>query len=238
MRFLERFPSPAILVGHGSGATISWLAADQAPHLVAAIVAIEPTGPPFTNGWVNDGGKQIFKLRFPDPQSLPFPCIRPYGLSDIPMGFVPPPLFPSSFEELLQDAAYIDEVPKHERFQPIPFVKSVDPLTRTECYLQDEANGPVRKLPNLKNIPQCVVTVGPSFHTEYDYATVAFLRQAGVPVSHLKLPEEFWALWQWSSAHAGTQQLGHCKLANQMDYSDPRSPNQRILSSIPGWDGA
>lgn len=191
MRFLEKFPSPAILVGHGSGATISWLAADQAPHLVATIVAIEPTGPPFTNGWVNDGGKQIFKPRFPVPQSLPFPCIRPYGLSDIPMGFVPPPLFPSSFEELLQDVAYIDEVPKHERFQPIPFVRSVDSLTRTECYLQGEANGPVRKLPNLKDIPQCVVTAGSSFHTEYDYATVAFLRQAGMPVSHLKFPEDF-----------------------------------------------
>lgn len=98
---------------------------------------------------------------------------------------------PVAFEELLQDAAYIDEVPKHERFQPIPFVRSVDQLTRTKYYLQGEANGPVRKLPNLKDIPQCVVTAGSSFHTEYDYATVAFLRQAGVPVSHLKLPEDF-----------------------------------------------
>ncbi|MET4538632.1 pimeloyl-ACP methyl ester carboxylesterase [Arthrobacter bambusae] len=38
---------PAILVGHSAGAPAAWLAADSVPHLVHAVVAIEPIGPPF-----------------------------------------------------------------------------------------------------------------------------------------------------------------------------------------------
>ncbi|KAK4201759.1 Alpha/beta hydrolase fold-1 [Triangularia verruculosa] len=190
--FLKRLPHPAILIGHGSGATISWLAADSAPDCVAAIIAIEPTGPPFTNGWVKQDGKQIFVPDFPDPTTLPLPSIRPYGLSDIPMGFVPPPVAPKDFtRELLQDSGYVDGVGGEERFQPIPFIQSIDPATKAPCYLQDDRYDPVRKLPNLQQIPQCVVTAGASHHGGYDYATVAFLRQAGVSVTHLNLGKDF-----------------------------------------------
>ncbi|KAK0714259.1 Alpha/beta hydrolase family-domain-containing protein [Apiosordaria backusii] len=187
---LRTLEHPAILVGHGSGATISWLAADLVPHRVAGIIAIEPTGPPFTDGWVNDGEKRIYAPTFPDPLSLPLPSIRPYGLSEIPMGFVPPPLPPRDTNQLIQDSAHVGAAGT-KGFQPIPFVPSIDPATKAPCYLQDELNGPVRTLPNLQNIPQCVVTGGSSFHSQFDYATVAFLRQAGVPVSHLKLIEDF-----------------------------------------------
>ncbi|KAK4180991.1 hypothetical protein QBC36DRAFT_351319 [Triangularia setosa] len=189
--FLGTLQHPAILVGHGSGATISWLAADWAPHLVAAIVAIEPTGPPFTDGWVNDSGKKIFMPHLPDPLSPPLPSARPYRLTDIPMSFVPPSLIPRDTNQLPRDSACVDDVAVNEWFQPIPFVLSVDPVTEAPCYLQDEANGPVRTLPNLQGIPKVVVTAGSSHRIRFDYATVAFLRQAGVPVSLLNLVEDF-----------------------------------------------
>ena len=45
---------------------------------------------------------------------------------------------------------------------------------------------PARKLVNLKNIPTAVITSEASYHTAYDDGTVAFLRQAGVSVDHIK----------------------------------------------------
>ncbi len=38
---------PAILIGHSQGAMLNWLIADARPELVKAIVAVEPTGPPW-----------------------------------------------------------------------------------------------------------------------------------------------------------------------------------------------
>ncbi len=52
-------------------------------------------------------------------------------------------------------------------------------------FLQDE---PARRLVNLRNIPAAIVTSEASYHTAYDDGTVAFLRQAGVKVDHIRLP--------------------------------------------------
>lgn len=49
---------------------------------------------------------------------------------------------------------------------------------------------PPRKLANLTHIPVLVVTAPASFHAQYDWCTVEFLRQAGVPVQHMKLEEQ------------------------------------------------
>jgi pimeloyl-ACP methyl ester carboxylesterase len=38
---------PAILMSHSAGGPMGWLVADARPHLVKALVAIEPMGPPF-----------------------------------------------------------------------------------------------------------------------------------------------------------------------------------------------
>ncbi|HUI59383.1 MAG TPA: alpha/beta hydrolase, partial [Steroidobacteraceae bacterium] len=39
---------PSILLTHSAGAPTGWLAADVRPHLVKAIIAVEPLGPPFS----------------------------------------------------------------------------------------------------------------------------------------------------------------------------------------------
>jgi len=52
--------------------------------------------------------------------------------------------------------------------------------------LQEE---PARQLVNLKNIPILITTSEASYHAPYDGGSVAFLKQAGCRVDHIRLPE-------------------------------------------------
>ena len=70
----------AILFSHSQSGTFGWLVADARPHLVAAIVAMEPSGPPvhdnLTHGapdWFSDGA-----------------LTKPYGLTAPPLAYDPP----------------------------------------------------------------------------------------------------------------------------------------------------
>ena len=184
LRFLKR---PAILVGHGSGANVAWLAADVAPDLIHAIVAVEPLGPPFGSALqVTNGG-----LR-PTSKFARAAGVRQYGLADIPMHFDPPVAAPESFEELFGVT--------YPTFEPIPVTKFYARGRQGKfCFEQDLSGLPVgnhtkskaepRKLANLVGIPQLVVTTEASFHRLSDWATVHFLRQAGTTVKHHRLEE-------------------------------------------------
>lgn len=52
------------------------------------------------------------------------------------------------------------------------------------CIIQAE---PARQLTSFKNIPVLLETAEASYHAVYDDCTANFLKQAGVPVEHLKL---------------------------------------------------
>jgi pimeloyl-ACP methyl ester carboxylesterase len=54
------------------------------------------------------------------------------------------------------------------------------------CLIQEE---PARQLVNLKNIPIAIVTSEASYHVAYDWGSVAFLRQAGCTVEHIRLTD-------------------------------------------------
>jgi pimeloyl-ACP methyl ester carboxylesterase len=54
------------------------------------------------------------------------------------------------------------------------------------CWFQKE---PARKLVNLAKMPIAIVTAEASPHTPYDHATSAYLRQAGVENTHIKLAD-------------------------------------------------
>ena len=54
------------------------------------------------------------------------------------------------------------------------------------CLIQEE---PACQLVNLKDIPIAIVTSEASYHVAYDWGSVAFLRQAGCTVEHIRLPE-------------------------------------------------
>jgi pimeloyl-ACP methyl ester carboxylesterase len=62
---------PAIILTHSMAGPYGWLLADGQPDLVKAIVAIEPSGPPFAGVSISRG-KQ-----------------RPYGIADIPLCYEP-----------------------------------------------------------------------------------------------------------------------------------------------------
>lgn len=63
---------PAILLTHSQGGLLGWVIAEARPQLVKAIVALEPSGPPFHNNAPND------------------PKARAYGITDIPIAYDPP----------------------------------------------------------------------------------------------------------------------------------------------------
>jgi pimeloyl-ACP methyl ester carboxylesterase len=67
---LER-TGPAVILTHSMAGPYGWILADQRPDLVKAIVAIEPSGPPFAGVSISKG-KQ-----------------RPYGVADIPLQYEP-----------------------------------------------------------------------------------------------------------------------------------------------------
>ena len=63
---------PAVLITHSQGAIAGWLWADARPELVKAIVAIEPSGPPFRSNIIKGY------------------TVKPYGITDIPLTYDPP----------------------------------------------------------------------------------------------------------------------------------------------------
>ena len=70
---------PSILLTHSQAGPFGWLLADACPEKVKAIVALEPTAPPFS----------------PDLKS---PKAKNYGLADVPMHFEPPVQSPEDFK--------------------------------------------------------------------------------------------------------------------------------------------
>lgn len=68
---------PAVLLTHSQSGAFGWPIADSRPELVKAIVAVEPSGPPFEDRVLLIG------------QS------RPWGLTDIPLTYDPPVADPS-----------------------------------------------------------------------------------------------------------------------------------------------
>lgn len=64
---------PVVLLGHSNGGAVLWATADARPGRVAAVVGLEPLGPPFRNevpGKIGDA--------------------RAYGLTDVPVAYEPP----------------------------------------------------------------------------------------------------------------------------------------------------
>ncbi|OJD29712.1 alpha beta-hydrolase [Diplodia corticola] len=93
---------------------------------------------------------------------------RAYGLTDAPLTYDPP----------VSDPA-VDLVQHVTRGNATAGI--------SDCVLQSP-NSTVRRLVNLEKIPTVVLTTEASYHVPYDWCTVKFLQQAGVPTDHLFLP--------------------------------------------------
>lgn len=77
---------PAVIVTHSQSGLLGWVIADSRPALVKAIVAIEPSGPPFHNAAAGN------------------PQARAWGVTDIPVQYDPPVSDPSQIETRRQAA--------------------------------------------------------------------------------------------------------------------------------------
>jgi pimeloyl-ACP methyl ester carboxylesterase len=72
---------PAILLTHSQSGPFGWLIADARPHLVSAILALEPNGPPFAEVEFSGGDPWFAYAESVD---------RRYGITRIPLDFEPP----------------------------------------------------------------------------------------------------------------------------------------------------
>ncbi|KAL7961941.1 Alpha/Beta hydrolase protein [Trichoderma compactum] len=170
----------AILIGQGAGCTAAWLAADAMPELVAKVVAIEPAGPPAAKAHVNHPAGRTYSSWLSRDDG-----VRKYGLADVALTFNPPAKEPS------QGPALDLEVRQHpnnsgcymaQKYVPGCVVSTKDAPLK---YGQES----VPQLVQLKQMNHAVLTAEASSHRMFDWATVMFMRQAGVSVDHFDLSQ-------------------------------------------------
>ncbi|MGZ5814443.1 MAG: alpha/beta hydrolase [Xanthobacteraceae bacterium] len=88
------------------------------------------------------------------------------GLADVPLAYDPPVPAGGALEFVRQDKP--------------------DKPDLVRCWLQKE---PARQLPNLKRIPVVIIMSEASYHAAYDHCTAAYLTQAGVPNTLIRLAD-------------------------------------------------
>ncbi|MBV8744651.1 MAG: alpha/beta fold hydrolase [Xanthobacteraceae bacterium] len=146
---------PSILLTHSQAGAFTWPVADARPDLVKAIVAIEPNGPPFY---------QVEFIGAPD-WFKQGPLALPYGISILPLTYVPTVSAPSDLQIVQQDKA--------------------DAPDLVRCWLQRD---PPRQLSRL-TMPILVLSSEASYHAPYDHCTVKYLQQAGVKPTFIRLAD-------------------------------------------------
>ncbi|KAJ5151408.1 uncharacterized protein N7482_010660 [Penicillium canariense] len=93
---------------------------------------------------------------------------RAYGLTDIPLTYLPAVTNP------------VTDLVKQ--------VITSNSSLYSDCVIQADSPAP-RQLINLAHVAVLVLTTESSYHAPYDWCTVKFLQQAGVPAQHLKLAD-------------------------------------------------
>ncbi|KAM3515426.1 hypothetical protein MY11210_000988 [Beauveria gryllotalpidicola] len=195
LRCLLKTIKKAILIGEGTGATASWLAADVVPEFVVGVVAIEPPGPPFCDGTVSRNGKRRF-----DSFTTFNPHRLKYGLSTIPLTYDPPVrpeldlrreptgLLPSSSPKESTGLHPLDLAlfVRQDTGKSMVLQYSPDDIPAGFIFKEKLTHGEgtmhVRKLSNLAKMRHVIITGEASSHSEYDVSTMYFMQQAGLTV--------------------------------------------------------
>ncbi|KAM0669797.1 hypothetical protein ACQRIU_000192 [Beauveria bassiana] len=195
LRCLLKTIKKAVLIGEGTGATASWLAADVVPEFVVGVVAIEPPGPPFCDGTVSRNGKRRF-----DTFTKFNPDRLKYGLSTIPLTYDPPvraeldlrkgptELLPSSYPKQSTGQHPLDLAlfVRQDNGKAMVLQYSPDNIPAGFIFMEKLTHGEgtmhVRKLDNLAKMRHVIITGEASSHSEYDGSTMHFMQQAGLTV--------------------------------------------------------
>ena len=101
---------PAILITHSQGAPSGWLIADARPKLVKAIIAVEPSGPPFAGKGVKG------------------PTRKPYGITDIPITYDPSP--EAGEDAPLREQRIAASPPPSDEAEAVPWILQKEPARR------------------------------------------------------------------------------------------------------------
>ncbi len=162
---------PSIVLVHSQSGQYGWPLAQARPALVKAIVAAEASGPPVHDLVVP--GAARFGVDFASATAVTGtdifrddPRLKRYGLSDIPMVYAPPVTRESPLVFVQQDKAEAPDLAK--------------------CWRQKE---PARMLVAVGDRPILYLAAEASFYAPYSHCTVAYLKQAGVDVSFVKLAD-------------------------------------------------
>ena len=164
---------PAILFVHSQSGQYAWPLAQERPALVRAIVAAEAAGPP-VHDLVVRGGEPRFGITFDasakqddrDDQFRDSPDLKKYGLTNHPLTYIPAVTPQSPLQFVRQDKA--------------------DGPNLARCWRQKE---PARKLAAVGDRPIIYLAAEASFYAPYSHCTVAYLEQAGAPVTFVKLAD-------------------------------------------------
>lgn len=156
---------------------------DVEPDLVAGVVALEPAGPPFGTAMSKNNRPRVYSQFIEREES-----IRIYGVADIPLTYDPPTHPHEGFERPARDPLDIESRTRPDRLGSCFLQKDTDPeVIEIEPSGEPVQPCPVRQLIHLKKAPHAIITAHASPHSVYDWATVAFLQQAGVSVDWLRL---------------------------------------------------
>jgi pimeloyl-ACP methyl ester carboxylesterase len=162
---------PSIVLVHSQSGAYAWPLAQARPALVRAIVAAEPAGPPVHDVVVHsaqrfDVGWEKAMRQTADDYYRDNPGVKPYGLANAPLSYTPAVTAQS----------------------PLQFVQQDSPERRdlARCWRQKE---PARKLVAVGDRPVMLLEAEASFYAGYNHCNVEYLRQAGVPVTFIKLAE-------------------------------------------------
>jgi hypothetical protein len=94
------------------------------------------------------------------------PKDKAFGLAEVPIVYDPPVTETSKLEFVRQERP--------------------DKPDLARCWLQKE---PARKLPNVAKVPILIVMSEASYHASYDHCTAAYLTQAGVKNTYIRLAD-------------------------------------------------
>jgi pimeloyl-ACP methyl ester carboxylesterase len=162
---------PSVVLVHSQSGNYGWPLAQARPDAMVALVAVEPTGPPVRNVVIR--GEPRFGMPFESAEAgeedalfRDDPRVKPYGLTDSPLAYIPALTDPSQLEFVREDTAQAPDLAR--------------------CWRQKE---PARRIADVGDRPILYLAAEASFYAPFNHCTIGYLEQAGVSVDYIQLAD-------------------------------------------------